>query len=159
MSVEKAERIMPAEAGWGAALARFDFNAGMQLWAEPLCGWALTRDSEGDSTVAGLVVHPDHPTLVIACYEVRAETGASDDPVYFEGYLRPGQSIEDYREEATEHYESWRKREAQDRALLNAGWTEHPDEPHDRRWEAPDGRTMHRLEALQEVGGSTEGNG
>ncbi len=36
MSVEKAERIMPAEAGWGAALARFDFNAGMQLWAEPL---------------------------------------------------------------------------------------------------------------------------
>ncbi len=159
MSVDKAVQIMAADPGWGAALARFDFDEGVHLWAEPLCGWSITKDSGGDSTVAGLVVHPDYPTSVIACYEVRAETRESDAPVTFLGYLRPGQSVEEHREDAEAAYRRWREEEAQDRELFDAGWSMHLNNSYRTRWEAPDGRLMSKRDALQELQGASESPG
>ncbi len=153
MSIDRAEQIMPAGPGWGAAFARFDFDGGAEAWSEPLCGWAITRDSDGAATVAGLVVHPEFPTSVIACYEARAETRDSEVVVHFLGYLRPGQDVEGYHEEAEEAYGRWRQAEAEDRELSEAGWSMGDERSYGSRWEAPDGRRMGKRDALRELRG------
>lgn len=147
----RISQIMPPT-GWGVALVRCSFDRGMMLYYEPLVGWALTEDSDGDASVEGVIVCPGH-NFTITCQRTGYETSEEDEgPTYFCGYLRPGQQVGDYDEEAERLYERWYAREAEDRRLLEAGWRI----SHDGRFKhyvSPDGREMKRHEALKELEG------
>ena len=145
----KISQIMPAD-GWGAALVHCNFDRGMRLYDEPLVGWALGQDSDGDTAIEGVIVCPGH-SYTITCQRAGYETSEEDEgPTYFCGYLRPGQEVEDYHEEAERLYEHWYTREAGDRQLLEAGWRISNDGRF-TRYVSPNGREMKRHEAIKEL--------
>lgn len=148
-SEQKIIQVMPSD-GWRAALVECDFEEGLRLFEEPLVGWALIEDSDGGRHLEGMVLPPG-ADFVVLCYRVFSETKELESPIKFLGYLKSGEDLDRYQEEAERAYALWRAGEEKDIRLYEAGWTEHTDRSWGRRWESPDGRVMNRRQALKEL--------
>jgi hypothetical protein len=151
MSTSKLLQVIPAD-GWRAALVECDYDDGPRLFDEPLVGWTLIEDGAGDRTLEGMLLAPGLD-YVVPTYSVFSETNEWDRPTKFLGYLKPGEDLERYQEEAERSYVGWRAAEEKNLMLLEAGWVEHAGRSWGRRWESPDGRAMNRRQALEEMQG------
>jgi hypothetical protein len=145
-SEPKLLQVIPAD-GWRASLVECDYDNGPRHFDEPLVGWTLIEDGEGDRTLEGMLL-ASGLDYAIPTYRVFSETNEMDRLTMFLGYLKPGEDLERYQEEAERTYALWRASEEKNQILLEAGGTEHG-----HRWKSPDGRAMNRRQALEELQG------
>lgn len=152
-------QIMPA-GGWRAAFVRMDFEFGRpEVVGEELVGWALLQERGEEPSVEGLVRLPGAEQQIVPCYQVWSGTVEDEVPERFLGYLKPGEDLSRYQEDAARLYASWRKDEEPTRALLDAGWALHESFDRAPFWTSPDGREMNREDALAELRGEGGGKG